>query len=640
MSRLCSFIILLAMSVVSSAKPSPADLLEPALYNQVLISPTGEYLAVVKSIADDTWFSIYEMASRKVTFNSNMGDKITIARVSWVSDDYLVVAPARKAFGDAMGLTGELFSINARKKRIIRLSEKDCPYCGGALLHPLPQEPEKILISGSFDQYSEVRLVDIRKNIRRRLHRAPRPYSTFVPNSEGDVVFAVGESPENETEIYQRDGSEWNLIHKYAYGEPGWFPFGNGPTPDVFFTRDSRDGDTTGLGLYNVKTGEHKMLLRYDNVDVGPAYRDYSYNIYAVRTDLHYPSIHYLSEKHPLARIRQSLQKSNPEQTISFTSTTKDSTQVIAFISGDRNPGQYVHVDLRAKKVEKLFDAKPRLTTPELAPMHPIEVKTRDGQTIYGYLTEAPGVPKPGPLIVSLHGGPHGVRDSWGFNTETQMLARLGAHVLQLNFRGSGGYGSDYQRSGYGAWGTLMQDDVTDATQWAIDSQTADPKRICIYGGSYGAYSALMGVAREPDMYQCAVGYVGIYDLTMLETHGDIRGRKSGLAYLRRVIGTDEDDLKGRSPVYLADQIKAAVMLVQGGMDRRAPIQHSRKMRKAMEDAGNPVRWFTETQQGHGFRGLSYQLEFYRELADFMSPHLGLDVSDITWEKNPLEDTD
>jgi len=181
-----------------------------------------------------------------------------------------------------------------------------------------------------------------------------------------------------------------------------------------------------------------------------------------------------------------------------------------------------------------------------------------------------------------------------------------------------------------------MQDDVTDATRWLIETKTADPNRICIYGGSYGAYSALMGVAREPDLYRCAVGYAGVYDLKMLTTHGDIRQRRSGLAYLRRVIGTDEEDLRRRSPVNLADRIKADVMLVQGGMDRRAPIQHSKRMREALEDAGIEVRWFTETQQGHGFAGLSYRLELYREIADFMAPHLGVDVAEIPWQKKAV----
>ncbi len=619
-------------------KPGPSDILKPARYNAVLISPGGEYLAVVQSTGDDTWFTIYNTDDRKSVFNSNMGDKVTIASIHWVSDRYLIVAPARKAFGDAKGLTGELFSIDAKKGKIRRLNEKDCERCGGVMVHPLYDQPEKILVSGSFDQYTEVKVVDIKNNTRYRLHRAPRPYARLVPNSQGEVVFAIGDSPDNRTEVYKRKGSDWELIHSYAFGEPGWYPAANGPTPDTFFTYDSRGGSTVGFGLYNTTTDEHKMLVRFDEVDVSRMYRDYNYQVYAVRTDLHYPAIHYLSQRYPLARIRQSLQKSFPNQTIAFTSVTRDHMKVIAYVSGDRQPGQYVLVDLEAKRVEKLFDARPDLKPEELAPMHPLEIQARDGEKIYAYLSEAPGVPKPGPLILNLHGGPHGARDFWGYNSETQLLASLGAHVLQVNFRGSGGYGIDYESAGYRKWGTLMQDDVTDATQWAISNKIADPERICIYGSSYGAYSALMGAAREPDMYQCAIGFVGVYDLAMLASHGDIRQRKAGLAYLRRVIGTDPEDLKSRSPVNLAHRIKADVMLIAGGMDRRAPISHSRRMRAALERHGKEVRWLTEIQQGHGFAGVSDQLKLYRGMADFMAPHLKLNLAGISWEKQVDED--
>jgi dipeptidyl aminopeptidase/acylaminoacyl peptidase len=635
--RTIPILLMLFFTHNSDGRPSPADLLEPALYNNVLISPTGEYLAVVKSIGDETWFSIFDMADRKSTFNSNMGDKITIARVDWVSDNYLIVSPARKAFRDAMGLTGELFSIDARKGKIRRLSEKGCPNCGGAMVHPMINKPEEIIVSGSYDQFSEVHVVNIRRNTRRRLHRAPRPYSSFVPDVNGNIVFAIGTSPDNSTEIYQRDGSDWDLIDSYAYGEPGWLPTANGPTPDTFFTFDSRGGDTQGFGLYNTRTGEHKMLVKFENVDVSTFVRDFNFQVYAVQSDMHYPAIHYLSQKHPLARVRQFLQQSFPNQTISFTSVTRDSSQVVAYIYGDQHPGQYVLVDLKAQKVEKLFDSRPKLKPEQLAQMHPIEITARDGETVYAYLTEAPGVAKPGPMVVSLHGGPHGVRDYWGYNPESQMLASLGIHVLQINFRGSGGYGRSYENAGHGQWGALMQDDVTDATLWAIKNKIASEGRICIYGGSYGAYAALMGVAKEPDLYRCAVGYVGIYDLTMLETHGDIRGRKSGIAYLKKVVGTDESDLKRRSPVYLADQIKADVMLIQGGMDRRAPIAHSKRMRKVLEENGKEVVWRTETQQGHGFSGLTDQLELYHAISDFMAPRLGIDVSGMSWEKNEPE---
>ena len=176
-----------------------------------------------------------------------------------------------------------------------------------------------------------------------------------------------------------------------------------------------------------------------------------------------------------------------------------------------------------------------------------------------------------------------------------------------------------------------MQDDVTDATLWAIQNEVADPERICIYGASYGAYSALMGTAREPDLYRCAVGFAGVYDLTAMDSHGDIRERKSGLAFIRNVIGDDEEALKARSPVHVADQIKADVFLIHGGMDRRAPLEHARRLREALDKHnGKSTRWLVDSRQGHGFFGVRGGIKLYEAISEFVAPHLGVAPLAIT----------
>lgn len=221
-------------------------------------------------------------------------------------------------------------------------------------------------------------------------------------------------------------------------------------------------------------------------------------------------------------------------------------------------------------------------------------------------------------MVVMVHGGPHGIRDFWGFNTQVQLLASRGYHVLNVNFRGSGGYGRSYMRKGFGEWGALMQDDVTDATRWAIDTGIADPDRICIFGASYGAYSALMGVAREPELYRCAIGAAGIYDLSILDSSGDIRQGRGGLAFLRQVMRGTQDDPE-RSPVNLADRIKAPVLLMHGGGDRRAPMEHARRMRAALKEAGNPAEWLYDIRQGHGAAGNEPRREMYQRVLDFLA---------------------
>jgi dipeptidyl aminopeptidase/acylaminoacyl peptidase len=227
------------------------------------------------------------------------------------------------------------------------------------------------------------------------------------------------------------------------------------------------------------------------------------------------------------------------------------------------------------------------------------------------------------PMIVLVHGGPHGVHDEYGFDYEAQLFASRGYAVLQVNYRGSGGRGHAYQSAGYGKWGREMQDDVTDAVRWAIQDGVADAKRICIYGGSYGAYAALAGVFREPDLFRCAVGMAGVYDLPLMFERGDIQTIERGLKYLRLAVGTDTEELKRRSPVYNADRIRVPVLLLHGKEDERAPYEHAKRLREALTKAGNPPEWSSKWGEFHGYFDEENRREAYQLILDFFARHLG-----------------
>ncbi|MGO1891770.1 MAG: alpha/beta hydrolase family protein, partial [Luteimonas sp.] len=258
-----------------------------------------------------------------------------------------------------------------------------------------------------------------------------------------------------------------------------------------------------------------------------------------------------------------------------------------------------------------------------MATMQAVQVQTRDGLTLHGFLT----VPKDSdgkglPLVVMPHGGPFGVFDSWGFNSDTQLLASAGYAVLRVNFRGSGNYGRAFQRAGAMQWGRAMQDDLTDATRWAIEEGIADGSRICIYGASYGGYAALMGVAREPDLYQCAVGYVGVYDLPRMSRENRRIGRWAR-TWTGDWVGDDAGELAAVSPVRLADRIKVPVLLAAGGEDLVAPIEHSEAMERALTRAGVPVETLYYRTEGHGFHAVEHRRAFYGKLLEFLGRHLG-----------------
>lgn len=220
-----------------------------------------------------------------------------------------------------------------------------------------------------------------------------------------------------------------------------------------------------------------------------------------------------------------------------------------------------------------------------------------------------------------MHGGPLGVFDGWYFDTEAQMLAAAGYAVLRLNYRGSGNYGRDHLHAGERGWGRAMQDDLTDATRWLIAQEIADRGRVCIYGGSYGGYAALMGLAKEPELYACGVGYVGVYDLGKMH-RDDARSSSSARAWVSGWLG-DRDTLEAVSPVRLAGSITAPVFLAAGGADTRAPVEHTRNMENALRRAGVDVQALYFDTEGHGFYTERHRREYYTRLLDFLATHLG-----------------
>jgi dipeptidyl aminopeptidase/acylaminoacyl peptidase len=320
-----------------------------------------------------------------------------------------------------------------------------------------------------------------------------------------------------------------------------------------------------------------------------------------------------------------SLMQQFPGEDVDFINASRDGKKVLVKVQADVAPGRYYLYDTDAKKLRFVAARASWIKPEQLADMQPITVTARDGLVLHGYLTRPAGREdaKNLPLVVLVHGGPYGVRDTWGYDPTVQMLASRGYAVLQVNFRGSGGYGQEFMQRGYREWGRKMQDDVTDATRWAIAEGIADAKRICIFGTSYGGYAALEGVVREPDLYQCAIGYVGVYDLRLMYTRGDIPQTDYGVGYLNMVLGGNQDDLAARSPINHLDKIKARLMIVVGGQDERVPPVHGERLHAALEERGVEHEWLYQRTEGHGFYDEAHVADLYTRVIAFLDRNIG-----------------
>ena len=611
--------VLVSAGVAASEPPAIEDFVAGNVNDMVRISPTGRYLAAIVRIDDEAWFRIITYPEKETSVSFALSERRGVADVSWVADDLVLVQLLRRIWGsDAMGRTGELFTVQAETGKVTRLEP-------GGLAYLLPEDPDHVITYRTRDRFMEAYRLNVRTGRDRRIARGAAPRGQFVPDRDGGMAFSTGVSETNRQEIHRRVGQRWELVESHGLDEAGWTPVWFGTRPGTWLTYDTRGAlDTVGLSLYDEETGEHESIIRHPKADVSRVFYDFTRTrAWGVQFDHHYPAIQYLDTTHALSRQHAQLARMFPEDVVTFNSTTRDHKIVIAEVASDRKPGDFLLIDMAEGKIAPLMQRRPALPSDKLAAMQPVEITTRDDATIYGYLTVPDQWRRPGPMVVWIHGGPHGVRDTWGYDTQVQLLASRGYAVLQVNFRGSSGYGRAYEGAGYGEWGALMQDDVTDATLWAIKSGVADADRVCVGGGSFGAYSAMMGAAREPDLYACVVGMFGIYDLTLMERTGDVRQRNSGTYYIRRVIGDDREALQLRSPVTFADRIKASVMLVHGGQDRRAPPTHTHRMREALEGAGHEVEWLEDADQGHGFFGKRALVNLWMRIFEFLDQEIG-----------------
>ena len=446
----------------------------------------------------------------------------------------------------------------------------------------------------------------------------------WMTDHNGKIRVAVASDGVNNTLLYRETESlPFKPIVTTNFRDsldPLFFTFDN----KAIYASSNLGRDKSAIVKYDIANGkELEVLFEHPEVDVERL--NYSQKR-KVLTTVVYTT--WKSERHFLDPVMKELfaklRRHLPKDEITITAMNKNEDLFIVRRYSDRSLGAYYFYEAAADKLTKLVDISPWLKDENMCEMKPITYKTRDGLTIHGYLTLPRGVAaKNLPVVVNPHGGPW-ARDGWGFNPEVQFLANRGFAVLQMNYRGSTGYGRQFWEASFKQWGKKMQDDITDGVNWLIQEGIANPQKIAIYGGSYGGYATLAGVTFTPDLYACAVDYVGVSNLfTFMKTIPPYW--KPMLDKMYEMVGNPETDielLRSASPVFHVDQIKVPLLVAQGAKDPRVNIDESNQIVEALKKRGVQVEYMVKENEGHGFHNEENRFDFYEAMEKFLEKNL------------------
>ena len=471
-----------------------------------------------------------------------------------------------------------------------------------------------------FDPYS----INIETGEMKVLFQNDENYGNWVTDHTGVIRMATKTDGINTT-YYQRaketDSFDSILTTTYKdFFDVQFFTFDN----KNIYVSSNMNRDKSEIIEYDLNAKkEIKKIYSNPEYDVDGLSYSHKRKVLTMANYTSWKGKHYFLDKETANEYKKMREKFKGYE-VGIYGSNNDEDKFIVWTGNDKLAAKYYFYDKKTGETKFLANAMPWLNEDEMATMKPIEYKSRDGLTIHGYLTLPKGIEaKNIPVVVNPHGGPWS-RDNWGFNPEAQMLANRGYGVLQMNYRGSTGYGKDFFLKSSKQWGRAMQDDITDGVHWLIKEGIADPKRIAIYGGSYGGYATLAGVTFTPDLYACAVDYVGVSNMfTFMKTFPPYW--KPYIAMWHELVGDPAKDsvlLAETSPALHVDKIKTPLFVAQGANDPRVNKAESDQMVEALKKRGINVEYMVKNDEGHGFANENNRIDFYKAMDAFFAKYL------------------
>ncbi len=637
---LCAVTALLSKPVMALDVDSYAKFYD---FGSAMLSPDGKYLAVERYGDISSTLLVMDAESQKVLTEFALPPHQSVYAARWANNDTLVFGRTQRSGGLETPKTyGEVIAMSPDGKRTkylfgaigdssARGKQQDAGWAW--VIDTLENDNDNIIIlrtnwdnSDLLKTKPAIVKINVYTGKREQLAISPINSPTAVFDLDSKLRFVSGMDENYYPASYRfiAKTGEWQKIQTGSSPMSSFTPLQFLPGNKDFLAKISEAGEASCLYLVKEDNSREKLHCE-DGIEINGLMPSSQPGLpLAILSDSTNPKIVMLSGDTDDSRLYEGISKSFPGEVVYFNDYSSDGKRILFNVFGDGKPNRYYLYDRQSNTSRLVLNSNAAIDSSLSGKSTGFSFQARDGLTIHGVLT----LPKQyvkgkTPMVVMPHGGPIGISDSWYFNNEVQWLAANGYAVLRVNFRGSGGYGEAFMRKGFRTWGTDIQHDIIDATHYVISTGTVDKNRICIAGGSFGAYSALMSTILAPDTFRCAIGYAGVYDLSLMLKQGDIPDTLSGLRYLDLVLGKDRDVLAAQSPVARTAELKSPVLLIHGSEDFRTPLPQAMRLEKALKNAGNPPEMLIVQNEGHGFSRLKNRSRYLMAMKLFLDKYIG-----------------
>jgi dipeptidyl aminopeptidase/acylaminoacyl peptidase len=645
-----------APAQAQAALPPISSFFANSAFGGASLSPDANFLAVRSGAPGKRDFlAVIKLADNSVKVVASYDDA-DVGDFRWISNERLVFSTREKGVGVgnrryapglyAVDRDGERFvelvdRVGGNRTTGTRVGRKILPWHTYLLDGAGPRDSEYVYVaSTNFDTAGEVRSVDLLRlnTLTGFTQSVPRPGNVkgWMLDHKGEPRLASSYD-KNTVTLHYRDPASgaWRVLTSYPAfggGAQALQPLGFAANGNLYVLARSGGRDTTALHIVDVASGklDPEPLVVTTGFDFDGSLVSNRDKVLGIRFTTDAASNEWFDPA--MKAIQAEVDKLLPATINLITVPAKgDSPWILVSSYSDTIPGSWSLYNIQARTLNKLADVRPGINPAQMGRQQFVRYKARDGLEIPALLTMPPGAAKQNlPMVVLVHGGPYVRGASWGWNPLSQFLASRGYAVLEPEFRGSAGFGAKHFKAGFKQWGLAMQDDLADGMHWAVGKGIADGKRVCIAGASYGGYATLMGLVKDPGLYQCGINWIGVTDIKLLYNGGWTFTNDTSDEYktygMPDMVGDpvkDAAQLKATSPLEQAARITRPVLLAYGGADQRVPINHGTQFRDALRKTNKNVEWVEYPEEGHGFSLEKNNLDFWGRVERFLDRHIG-----------------